>query len=41
MLAIDGNGTSIYLIKVDEFPPLDTDALNAAASAIQNFGINQ
>jgi hypothetical protein len=41
MLAIEENGTAIYLKKVDEFTPIDTDALNAAAGAIQNFGINQ
>lgn len=41
LLAIEEDGTAIYLKKVDEFTPIDTDALNAAASAIQNWGVNQ
>ena len=41
LLAIEEDGTAIYLKKVDEFTPIDTDALNAAAGAIQNFGVNQ
>ena len=41
MLAIEDDGFAIYLKKVDEFTPIDTDALNAAAGVIQNFGINE
>ena len=40
-LVVEENGSSIDLVKVDEFTEIDTDALNAAASAIQNFGITQ
>ena len=41
MLAIEDDGFAIYLKKVDEFTPIDTDALNAAAGVIQNFGVNE
>ena len=41
MLAIEEEGSAIYLKKVDEFTPIDSDALNAAAGAIQNFGVDQ
>ncbi|WP_295084936.1 hypothetical protein [Ruminococcus sp.] len=40
-LVVEENGSSIDLAKVDEFSEIDSDALNAAASAIQNFGITQ
>ena len=41
MLVIEEDGTAIYLKKVDEFTPIDKDALNAAAGVIQEFGVNQ
>lgn len=40
-LVVSDNGTEIRLKKVDEFTEIDTDMLNSAASAIQNFGITQ
>ncbi len=40
-LVVEENGSSIELVKVDEFTEIDPDDLNAAASAIQNFGITQ
>lgn len=40
MLVIESDDSSINLVKVDEFTPIDTDALNAAAGVIQNFGVN-
>ena len=40
-LIIGSEGSEIHLNKVDEFTEVDPDALNAAASAIQNFGITQ
>ena len=39
MLVIEESGSAIYLKKVDEFTKIDPQALNSAASAIQNFGI--
>ncbi|MCR4794712.1 MULTISPECIES: hypothetical protein [Ruminococcus] len=41
MLTIEEDSTAIYLKKVDDFTPIDKDALNAAAGVIQNFGVNQ
>ena len=40
-LVVEENDSAIYLSKVDEFTEIDTDLLNIAASAIQNFGITQ
>ena len=40
-LVIEENSSAINIKKVDEFTEVDPDALNAAASAIQNFGITQ
>ena len=40
MLVIEENGSAIYLKKVDEFTQIDPEALNSAASAIQNFGLS-
>ncbi|MCR5599792.1 MAG: hypothetical protein K6G33_03480 [Ruminococcus sp.] len=40
MLVIEEGGSAIYLKKVDEFTQIDPALLNSAASAIQNFGIN-
>lgn len=41
MLVIEESGSAIYLKKVDEFTAIDPNALNSAASAIQNFGITE
>jgi hypothetical protein len=41
MLVIEEGGSAIYLKKVDEFTEIDPNALNSAASAIQNFGITE
>lgn len=41
MLVIEESGSAIYLKKVDEFTEIDPNALNSAASAIQNFGITE
>ena len=41
MLVIEEGSSAIYLKKVDEFTKIDSEALNSAASAIQNFGITE
>ncbi|MBO7475175.1 MAG: hypothetical protein J6U00_14460 [Ruminococcus sp.] len=41
MLVIEGEGSSIDIKKVEEFTEIDPDALNSAASVIQNFGVTQ
>ena len=40
-LIIEENGSSLNIAKVEEFTEIDPDALNAAASVVQNFGITQ
>lgn len=40
-LVVAESGSSINLAKVEEFTEIDPDALNAAASVVQNFGITQ
>lgn len=40
-LSIIEGGSSINLIKVEKFTEIDPEALNSAASVIQNFGITQ
>lgn len=40
-LFIEESGASLNIAKVEEFTEIDPDALNAAASVVQNFGITQ
>jgi hypothetical protein len=40
-LVIEENSSAININKVEEFTEVDAEALNAAASVVQNFGITQ